>query len=98
MCNKCDVFEKNEIRAPEELYNVANYFKEAVRDGVLIEVKKEANEFSLDQTNLCEIERGKPWPSDIIEVYLKCVACGNEIELFCDTYHGGGNIKIVKPN
>ena len=98
MCNKCEKFDNIEIRGPEEMHNVVDYLKEAEKNSVLTEILKEADKFSPKHTNLNEIEKGKPWPSDIIEVYLKCINCGNEIKLFCDTYHGGGDVKIVKPN
>jgi len=98
MCDVCDQLNNIEIRTPGELFDIIDQLKEATKNGVFIEIPKKSDEDDFEQTKLFSIEKDKPLP-DIIQIYLKCNKCGNEIELFCDTYHDfGGKIKIITLN
>lgn len=96
MCVECEKFNNIEIKTPGEIYMVAEHLKDAVKRGALVEIEKES---IFGPISIFTIEENKPWPSDIIEAYFKCVQCNNEIKLFCETYHGsGGSVKFLQPN
>lgn len=97
MCIKCEKFNNVVIGSPTQLFEVADSLRKSVEAGDLVEVDKKIDESHSKNISLNEIEEGKPFPADFIEIYLRCVSCNNEIKMSCETYHGsGGRIEIIK--
>lgn len=89
MCDMCGgLTETIRIEHPYEYFNIISQVKTLIREGSI----------TLEQSNckLEDVEKGKPFPDDILYHVFKCTYCGQMFELCVETYHGsGGNWKVL---
>jgi hypothetical protein len=83
MCNNCDGFnERIRIAHPYEYFHIADQIKEIINEGTMELVKGNCDFFA--------IEKGKPFPDDLLFHQFKCTTCNRKFELSVETYHGSG--------
>ncbi|SEO40930.1 hypothetical protein [Paenibacillus sp. OV219] len=83
MCNRCDGFsERINIAHPYEYFNIVEQVKEVLKQGTLEIIKGNCDFFSL--------QKGQPFPDDVLYHLFKCTSCNRKFELSVETYHGSG--------
>jgi hypothetical protein len=91
MCIKCNGFsEKIYINHPYEYFHMAEQIKAILIEGTMELVQGNCDFFSL--------EKGKPFPDDVLFHKFKCNTCKREFELSVETYHGSGGVWDVVKN
>jgi len=73
-----------EIKSPKVFHSVVDSLKDFINRGLLKEVS--------GTCSLCEIEEGKPFPDDLINIEFKTEPGGSKYLLSCETYHGVGGV------
>jgi hypothetical protein len=76
------------FRRPSDLHRAARNLLKAIELGVL---KEETGNVQLEQIAQ-PLPEGATWPNDILVKTLRCLRCGRRLQLFADTYHGGGSL------
>jgi hypothetical protein len=70
------------IKLPDTLFALVESLKEFVAKDHLIEVA--------GNCKLADIEKGKPWPDDLIHIEFETVPHQTRYLLSVETYHGSG--------
>lgn len=73
-----------EIRSPKVLYSVVDSLKDFINQGLLKEISGTCSIF--------EIQEGKPFPDDLINIEFKTQPGSTKYLLSCETYHGVGGV------
>ncbi|RKP46787.1 hypothetical protein D7Z26_24365 [Cohnella endophytica] len=85
MCSRCDGFsERIRIDHPYEYFNIVEQVKEILYVGTLEIIQGNCDFYSL--------QKGQPWPGDVLYHIFKCTSCERKFELSVETYHGSGGV------
>ena len=83
MCPHCQDHGKPiRISAPRDVHQTVVALEAAVAAGRLVEVG--------GTCQLAQIRPGAKWPSDIIDIAMKCPRCHQAFHLTAETFHGAG--------
>jgi hypothetical protein len=77
------------INLPEDLAEVVATLQSELQLGRLEEVLDQPPPEFFNWTPLKDAG-DLPYPSDFIQLVVRCTSCGRKYLLFCETYHGGG--------
>ena len=73
-----------EIRSPKILYSIVESLKGFIDRGLLKEI---SGTYSIN-----DIQEGKPFPDDLINIEFKSQPGNTKYLLSCETYHGAGGV------
>jgi len=77
-----ELAEDIDIESPAKAHRVVESLKELLERGIIKEVT--------GTCKISDIQSGRPWPNDIIEIELVEIATKYKFKLTIETYHGAG--------